>query len=183
MTRFAYLISVLPALASVACSTVRAPLTATPEPFTALYSVRNGPYPLYENDGEWLAKRIGGLSLAQADERIMKARRVAEVQDRIDSADGTWLHSGCIFDVLRTSTDQQDGSYVWAYGQVVWCHELLANSIPEPQMGVPPREYRISDGQIGYFPMSLLDPYTGGLPGHASSLRFGAARRRRQARV
>jgi hypothetical protein len=164
MTRIFYLVSALPALAIAACSTVSQPLPPTPEPFTALYSVRTGPYPLYENDGEWLANRVGGLSLSQTDELTMTARRVAQVQDRIDPADGTWLHSGCIFDVLRTSPDQQEGNYLWAYGRVVWCHELIASRIPEPQMGVPPREFRIFDGQLGYFPMSLLDPYTGGLP-------------------
>ena len=158
------LISALPALALAACSSMSAPLPPTPEPFTALYLVRNGPYPLYENYGDWLANRVGGLSLSQTDDLTMVTRRVAQVQNRVNPADGPWLHTGCIFDVERTIPDQQDTSYLWAYGQVIRCDELISSGVPEPQMGVRPHEFRIFDGWLGYFPMSLLDPYSGGLP-------------------
>jgi len=62
--------------------------------------------------------------LDQADEAVMASARVVRVQNRGTSFDGPWLHNGCIFDVQRTSPDQQDSSYVWAYGRVVRCDEL-----------------------------------------------------------
>jgi hypothetical protein len=57
----------LVALALAACS------APTKEPYTALYRVNAGPYPLYE-----------------------------QVQDRISPVDGPRLHTGCIFDVQHT---------------------------------------------------------------------------------
>jgi hypothetical protein len=163
--RWVYLVmSALPALAVAGCSVLSQPALPTREPFTALYRVKAGPYPLYEEEGEWLANRVRGLPLDQADELTMTARRVAQVQDRISPADGLWLHSGCIFDVQRTSPDPQEASYVWAYGRVVRCDELVASELPEPQMGIKPHQLRIYDGWPGYFPMRLLEPYTGSPP-------------------
>jgi hypothetical protein len=133
--------SALPALALAGCSTLSQPPPVLPEPYTALYLVKAGPYPLYA-----------------------EARRAAQLQARADPADGPWLHSGCIFDVQRTRPDQQDASYVWAYGQVFRCDDLIETGIPEPEMGVRPHELRIYDGSLGYFPMSLLEPHTGAPP-------------------
>jgi hypothetical protein len=165
MMRLSHLIrSAVPVLVLAGCSIGQPPPPPTPEPFTALYLVKNGPYPLYAVDGEWLANRVGGLPLAQADDLTMRARRVAQVQNRISPTDEPWLHSGCIFDVQRTRPDQQDASYVWAYGQVFRCDDLIETGIPEPEMGVRPHELRIYDGSLGYFPMSLLEPYTGAPP-------------------
>ena len=77
---------------------------------------------------------------------------------------GSGCISGCIFDVQGSSPDQQDASYLWAYGRVFRCDEVIGTGLPEPQMGIRPHELRIYDGWVGYFPMSLLDPYTGGPP-------------------
>lgn len=150
-------------LALAAC-TVSRPALPTPEPFTALHVVKTGPYPLYERYGEWLANRPSGVALAEADDRTMEASRRAQVQNRSLPAEGAWLHSGCIFDVEGTTADQQESGYLWAYGRVVRCAELVSTGLLEPQMGVRPRELRIYDGLFGYFPMSLLDPYTGDPP-------------------
>jgi hypothetical protein len=152
------------ALALVACGPIGKPMPATPEPSGALYVVTNGPYPLYGTDGEWLASRVGGLSLTQADDLLMTDRRVAQVQKRISPDDRPWLHSGCIFDVLGTVPDQQEATYAWAYGHVVRCDELITSDVPEPAMGVPPRHWRVFDGLEGYFPMRFLGPYVGELP-------------------
>ena len=158
--RFAYLITVVLA----GCSVVSQPPAPTPESFTALYLVTAGPYPLYEDYGAWSANRVSGLPLAQADDRIIAARRVALVQDRIRPDDGIWLHSGCIFDVQGTSPDDVEADYVWAYGRVVRCDDLIGTGLPEPQMGIKPHALRIYDGLPGYFPMRLLEPYAGGTP-------------------
>jgi hypothetical protein len=133
--------SALPALALAGCSTLSQPPPVLPEPYTALYLVKAGPYPLYA-----------------------EARRAPQLQARADPADGPWLHSGCIFDVQRTSPDQQEASYLWAYGRVFRCDDVVTTGVVEPQMGIRPRELRIYDGSVGYFPMRLLDPYTGSLP-------------------
>ena len=156
----------LPALtlALAACSVIGAPPPPTPEAFTALYQVRTGPYPLYEEFGDWLADRVGGMSPSQAEDATMTARRVAEVQNRTSPDDGLWLRAGCLFDVQATSPDQQDPSYVWAYGRVVRCDEVISTRLPEPQMGIKPHALRIYDGWPGYFPMSLLDAYQGAPP-------------------
>jgi hypothetical protein len=150
-------------LALAAC-TVSPPAPPTPQPFTAPHVVKLGPYPLYERYGEWLANRVSDIALAEADDRTMEAGRLARVQNRSLPTDGPWLHSGCIFDVEGTTADQQEPGYLWAYGRVVRCDELISTGLLEPQMGVRPRELRIYDGRPGYFPMSLLEPYTGSLP-------------------
>jgi hypothetical protein len=130
-----WLASTLPALALAGCSTLGQPAPPAPEPFTALYLVKAGPYPLYE-----------------------------QVQDHISPVDGPRLHTGCIFDVQRTSPDQQDATNIWGYGRVFRCDDLVTTGIIEPQMGIRPKELRIYDGWVGYFPMRLLDPYTGTPP-------------------
>ena len=127
--------SALPVLALAGCSTIGQPPASPSEPFTALYVVKVGPSPLYE-----------------------------QIQDRTSPADRPWLHSGCIFDVQRTLPDPQAASDVWAYGRVFRCDDLLTTGVVEPQMGIRPRELRTYDGSVGYFPMRLLDPYTGTPP-------------------
>jgi hypothetical protein len=146
-----------------ACSPSPPPQPA-PEPFVALHVVRVGPYPLYEKFGAWIGSRARGLPLAQADDQTIAAIRTALVQNRSNPPEGLWLYSGCIFDVQSTRADQEDGSYLWAYGKVVRCDEPIANGVPEPQMGIKPHALRIFDGRLGYFPMRLLDPYRGAPP-------------------
>jgi hypothetical protein len=155
--------SALASMGLVACSAGR-PVTPTPEAFTALYVVNNGPYPLYATFGEWAAARPPGLSLSEADKQIIEAGRIARAQHRIGSDDGAWLLKGCIFDVQTTSADQQDPTYVWAYGRVARCDEPVEDGVLEPQMGVRPEKLRIYDGQVGHFPMSLLEVYSGPAP-------------------
>ena len=130
-----WIASALPVLALAGCNTIGQPLPQTPEPFTALYLVKAGPYPLYE-----------------------------QVEDHIGPADGPMLHSGCIFDVQTTSPDQQETSHLWAYGRVFRCADVVATGVTEPQMGIRPRQLRVYDGSVGYFPMDLLEPYTGSPP-------------------
>lgn len=156
-------------LLAAACAQPAPAPAPTSAPPTALYRVTNGPYPLYETDGEWLTGRAAGVSLVQVDEQIMAARRQVLVERRVGLAEGAWLHDGCLFDVQRTTPDTQDPSYVWAFGTVVRCDEPVANGPPEPQMGVRARQIRIFDGLAGYFPMRLLAPYTGSPPGPRSS--------------
>jgi hypothetical protein len=135
-----------------------------PEAFTALYVVNNGPYPLYANFGDWAANRPPGLPPGEADKQTIEAGRIARAQRRIASDARAWLLKGCIFDVQTTSADQQDASYVWAYGRVARCDEPVEDGVLEPQMGVRPEKLRVYDGLVGYFPMSLLDVYTGSAP-------------------
>ena len=147
----------------VAC-TVGQPATPPPEVFTALYVVNNGPYPLYANFGDWAAARPPRLPLSEADKQTIEAGRIARAQHHVGTDAGPWLLKGCIFDVLTTSADQRDTSYVWAYGRVARCDEPVEDGVLEPQMGVRPEKLRIYDGRLGYFPMSLLDVYTGSAP-------------------
>ncbi|HEY3060488.1 MAG TPA: hypothetical protein VGL99_16135 [Chloroflexota bacterium] len=141
-----------------------------PGALTNLYVVKSGPYPLYTRDGEWLASRLTGLPLAEIDQHIISEAQVAQAQNRASRSDaGPWLHSGCIFDVQRMAPDAQDGDYFWAYGKVVRCDEPVVTGLPEPQMGVRPREVRIYDGLLGYFPARLLDRYTGSPPAPRAS--------------
>jgi len=147
----------------VAC-TLGQPVTPTPEAFTALYVVNNGPYPLYARFGDWAAARPQGLSLSEADKQTIESGRIARAQHRIGSDAGAWLLKGCLFDVKTTSADQQDASYVWVFGRVARCDEPVEDGVLEPQMGVRPEKLRIYDGLVGYFPMSLLDVYTGTAP-------------------
>jgi hypothetical protein len=147
----------------VAC-TIGQPVTPTPEALSALYVVNDGPYPLYANSGEWAAARPRGVPLGEADKQTIEAGRIARAQRRIGTDDRAWLLKGCIFDVQTTSADQQDPRYVWAYGRVARCDEPVEDGVLEPQMGVRPEKLRIYDGQVGYFPMSLLDVYTGRAP-------------------
>ncbi|HLZ27579.1 MAG TPA: hypothetical protein VKV73_09690 [Chloroflexota bacterium] len=121
-------------LAVVGCRAPGQPPTTT-EQFTALYRVTAGPFPLY-----------------------------SQIQDRTSPAHEPLLHTGCIFDVQRTSPDQRDASYVWGYGRVFRCDDVVTTGIVEPQMGIRPRELRVYDGSVGYFPMRLLEPYTGSPP-------------------
>lgn len=165
ITRLCQVLRMLPVLALAGCSSVvSVPPQPMPEPFTALYVVRTGPYPLYENYGDWLANRPIGQTLSQIDELTMAARRVAMAQNRIGSFDGAWLHGGCIFDVEGTRPDEQETAYLWAFGRVFRCDEPIASPVPEPQMGVRPHALRIFDGLGGYFPMGLLEPYSGDPP-------------------
>jgi hypothetical protein len=154
----------LATLALVACSTPSAPPPPTSEPFTALHVVRTGPYPLYKKYGDWLGSRVGGLSVTQLEDQTIAAIKLAQVQNRVSPTDGLRLHSGCIFDVQSTRPDQQEASYLWAYGKVVRCDEPIMDGVSEPQMGVRPSKLRIFDGRLGYFPMRLLDPYQGPPP-------------------
>jgi len=153
----------LACLVLAACSAPR-PVGPTPEAFTALHVVRNGPYPLYAFYGEWLADRAAGVPLSVAEKQTIDNGRVVRAQHRVAPDEGPWLLRGCIFDVRTTSHDQEDASYLWAYGRVVRCDEPVEDGVVEPQMGVRPNKLRIYDDQVGYFPMSLLDPYTGGAP-------------------
>jgi hypothetical protein len=125
----------LAVLALAGCGTLGQPSPGPSEPFTALYVVKVGPSPLFE-----------------------------QIQDRTSPADRPWLHSGCLFDVQRTLPDPQAASYVWAYGRVFHCDDVPTTGIVEPEMGIRPKELRIFDGSVGYFPMSLLAPYTGSPP-------------------
>jgi len=159
----ACLVGIVAALLVAACGTSPPP-PPTPEPFVALHVVRVGPFPLYEKYGAWLGSRARGLPLAQADDQTIAAIRIALAQNRSTPPDGLWLHSGCIFNVQSTRADQEEASYLWAYGKVVRCDELVANGVTEPQMGIKPRALRIFDGRLGYFPMRLLDPYRGAPP-------------------
>ena len=111
-------VTVLPALALAGCGMVSPP-PPTPQPFTALYVVTAGPYPLYAEYGDWFADRATGLPFAEADAQTMSARRVELARDPTSVPDGPWLHSDCIFDVQRTTPDEQDTSYrlgVWPCG-------------------------------------------------------------------
>jgi hypothetical protein len=138
--------------------------TPTPEPYTALYVATNGPHPLYETYGEWLTGRPPGAPAAQSESLTIAAARVARAQNRFDPDDGAWLLAGCIFDVQSTTPDEQDTTYQWAYGRVVRCDEPIADGILEPQMGVRPSKLWVYDGRVGYFPMSLLERFTGVRP-------------------
>lgn len=117
-------------LALVGCTTFGQPPAAVPEPYTALYRVNAGPYPLYE-----------------------------QVQDGLRPVDEPRLHAGCLFDVQRT-----DATNAWAYGRIFRCDDVPTTAVIEPQMGIRPKELRVYDGWVGYFPMKFLDPYTGALP-------------------
>ena len=154
---------VLTTLTLAAC-TVGRPAGPTPEALGALYVVRNGPYPLYAEYGAWLAARGTGVLASQAEPQTIEAARVARAQHRVRADDGPWLLRGCIFDVHSTTADPQESSYVWAFGQVVHCDEPIEDGVLEPQMGTRPQKLRMYDGYIGYFPMSLLEPYTGSAP-------------------
>jgi hypothetical protein len=162
--RVAHLLSgAMLSLGVAACSAGPA-AAPTAEVFKALHVVNNGPYPLYANVDDWVAARPTGLAPAQAEKQTIQAGRVARAQHRVGADEGAWLLKGCIFDVRATSSDHQEASYVWAYGRVVRCDEPVEDGVVEPQMGVRPEKLRIYDGQVGYFPMSLLDPYTGSAP-------------------
>jgi len=53
---------------------------------------------------------------------------------------------------LRRSAHQPrsaDATYLWAYGRVIRCDELIEDGPPPPQMGMRPREVRIYDGWLG----------------------------------
>jgi hypothetical protein len=141
--------------------TAAAPSVPTAEPSTALYVATNGPHPLYATYGEWLAARAPGATATQSESLTIEAARVTRAQSHFDPHDMAWLLAGCIFEVLSTSPDEQDAKYQWAYGRVVKCDEPVADGILEPQMGVRPSKLWIYDGQVGYFPMSLLEPLTG----------------------
>jgi hypothetical protein len=162
--RVAHLLSgAMLSLGLAACS-AGAPAAPTAEVFKALHVVNNGPYPLYAHAADWVTARPTGLAPAQVEKQTIEAGRVARAQHRVRPDDGPWLLKGCIFDVQATSRDQQEASYVWAYGRVVRCDELVEDGVFEPQMGVRPAKLRIYDGQVGYFPMSLLNPYPGSAP-------------------
>jgi hypothetical protein len=150
-------------LALAGCGTAP-PAAPTREAYTALHLVTNGPYPLYASYGEWLTTRRQGVTLVETEKLTIDAARVARAQHRLRPNDGPALFKGCIFDVESTQADQQEVSYVWAFGKVVRCDEEVADDVLEPQMGVRPEKLRIYDGQLGYFPMSLLDPYSGSPP-------------------
>jgi hypothetical protein len=152
------------ALIILAGCTPSAPRAPTPVAFTALYVVKNGPYPLFAQDGDWLATRAPGVSVKQTEEETIEHGLIVRALNKLSPDDGPWLLKGCIFDVQQTSSDAQDASYTWAYGKVVQCDEPAGTGLPEPQMGMRPRALRIYDGLLGYFPMSLLDRYTGNLP-------------------
>jgi len=141
----------------IGCAPVR-PSTGT------VFVVTTGPYPLYQREGEWLATRLSGLPLAEIDDRIISEARVAQAQRKESASDGPWLHLGCLFEVQREGPDEQDSTYVWAYGRVVRCDEPVVNAVLEPQMGMRPREVRIYDGLVGYFPARMLEPYSGAAP-------------------
>jgi hypothetical protein len=119
---------------------------------------------VYAAYGEWLAARGPGEAATQAEANTIVAGRIARAQSRFEPDDGAWLLRGCIFDVQSTSPDDQDTTYRWAYGQVVHCDEPIADGVLEPQMGVRPSKLWIYDGRVGYFPMSLLERFTGGIP-------------------
>jgi hypothetical protein len=142
-----------------ACAAV-GPSAPTPQTNTALYTVTNGPHPLYAAYGEWLAARAPGATAAQAEARTIAAGRIARAQNRFDPNDGAWLLKGCLFDVQSTGPDEQDTTYQWAYGTVVRCDEPVNDGVVEPQMGVRPNKLWIYDGWVGYFPMSLLERFT-----------------------
>ncbi len=164
--RFARLLSsALLSLGIPACITAQ-PAVPTPEPYTKLYLVSNGPYPLYGTYGEWVAARARapGVPNAQVERQTIDAARIARAQSRFDPQSEAWLLKGCIFDVQSTRPDEQDTAYVWAYGRVVRCDEPVVDGVLEPQMGVRPNKLWIYDGRVGYFPMSLLDPYSGSAP-------------------
>ena len=133
----------------------------TPEPNLALYTVTNGPHPVYAAYGDWLATRGPGTPASQAESLTIAAARMARVQLRFDPGDGAWMLAGCLFDVQSTSPDGQDPTYEWAFGQVVRCDEPVEDGVVEPQMGVRPRKVWIYDGRVGYFPLSLLARSTG----------------------
>jgi hypothetical protein len=114
--------------------------------------------------GDWAAARPPGLPLGEADKQVIEAGRIARAQHRVGTDAGAWLLKGCIYDVLTTRAGQQDASYVWAYGRVARCAGPVEDGVLEPQMGVRPEKLRIYDGRVGYFPMSLLDVYTGSPP-------------------
>jgi hypothetical protein len=141
------------------CS-VGPPVTPTSEPYSALYVATNGPHPVYPTYGEWLATRAPGEKAAESESLTIAAGRIARAQNRFDPDDGAWLLAGCIFDVQSTSPDEQDTTYEWAFGQVVQCDEPVADGVLEPQMGARPRKLWVYDGQVGYFPMSLLKRFT-----------------------
>jgi hypothetical protein len=130
----------------------------------SLSVVTTGPYPLYQREGEWLATRLSGLPLAEIDDRIISEARLAQAQRKESASDGPWLHLGCLFEIQRQSPDEQDTQYVWAYGRVVRCDEPVVRAVLEPQMGMRPREVRIYDGLVGYFPARMLEPYAGATP-------------------
>jgi hypothetical protein len=162
--RFARLFgSALVSIGLAACTTAQ-PAVPTPEPFTKLYLVTNGPHPLYATYGDWLSSRPPGTATIQAEHRTIEAGRVARAERRFDPHDTAWLLTGCIFDVQSTSPDEQDTAYMWAYGRVVRCDEPVVDGVLEPQMGVRPNKLWVYDGQMGYFPMSLLDQYVGSAP-------------------
>jgi hypothetical protein len=150
-------------LALAAC-TPGQPALPTPEPFTALYLVTNGPYPLYATDGEWLAARAPGMPATQAEQITIEAERIARARNHFDPRDGAWLLRGCLFDVQGTGPDPREASYLWAHGRIVRCDEAVMDGVLEPQMGVRPNKLHVYDGRVGYFPMSLLDRYTSSAP-------------------
>jgi hypothetical protein len=150
-------------LGLAACS-AGPPATPTSEPGIALYVATNGPHPVYATYGEWLAIRAPGAPAAQSESLTIAAGRIARAQNRFDPDDGAWLLAGCTFGVLSTSPDEQDPTYQWAFGQVVHCDEPVADGVLEPQMGVRPAKLWVYDGLVGYFPMSLLEPFRGGAP-------------------
>jgi hypothetical protein len=151
---------VLGSLVVAACA-LGQPVVPTPEVFTALYVVRDGPYPLYADDGDWLATRAAGLLATDAQRQTIDAARIARAQHRVRPEDGPSLLTGCIFDVHSTTPDQREPNYLWAFGRVVRCAEPIEDGVVEPQMGTRPQKLRVYDGYLGYFPMSLLDPYLG----------------------
>ena len=112
----------------------------------------DGPYPLYQKDGEWLATRLSGLAPVEIDQRIVEEARVARAQRRPTVTGGPWLHNGCLFEVQRTARRSAGPELLWAYGRVVRCDEPVVNAIPEPQMGMRPREVRVVRRCVGYFP-------------------------------
>src|SRR5262245_56333657 len=73
---------VLGNLAVAACA-LGQPAVPTPEVFTALYVVRDGPYPLYADDGDWLPTRAAGLLATDARRQTIDAARSARAQQRV----------------------------------------------------------------------------------------------------
>src|SRR5438105_12507627 len=153
----------LASLVVAACGTPQ-PVEPTPEAFTALHVVNNGPFPLYAAYADRVATRPAGVPLNVVEKQTIDSGRIARAQNRVRIDDDAWLLKGCIFDVESTAPDQQETSYVWAYGHVVRCDELLTDGVVEPQMGIRPNKLRVYDGHFGYFPMNLLDSYTGSAP-------------------
>jgi hypothetical protein len=121
----------------------------------------NGPHPLFTSYAGWLPTRAPGETATDAERAAIEAARVARAQNRLGDTDRPALLRGCIFEVLSTTPDQQEPAYLWAYGKVIRCAEPVADGVLEPQMGVRPNKLRTYDGLLGYFPMSLLEPYTG----------------------